>query len=338
MVLTTFSGENGALTASIVDSAGTRMAAGSGHRSVEIFDLEHPAGQQLMALPLRGEDIGLYLRYADWTPEGNRAVLIGGSGTAYLIDLLQGTKRARLYMEPGALPRAALSSDGQRVFLAVDARRLGLFSGDTGKLLMSLEGHEDDLAALAIRADGQRGVSAGGREIRVWNLEDGRTIQTIDAGAEVASLAYLGTNIAVGCADGSIRLFDDETGGMSLIIEMAQIPVAAVAFSPDATRLISVAASGQVSLWNVPEGSKVRDWGIEVQMTPTREGHLSVRFEPRGRYAIAYDQRFSFTVFDTQDAEIVYQSELFPAITLFDRDDLVGTISPYGAVGTYSLQ
>ena len=58
-----------------------------------------------------------------------------------------------------------------------------------------------------------------------------------------------GTRIALAGADGTVRVFDADTGRLDLLLRGHDRAVNAVAFSPDGSRLVSIDEGGTVRVW-----------------------------------------------------------------------------------------
>ena len=85
----------------------------------------------------------------------------------------------------------------------------------------------------------------------VWDARTGRRAATLTASAHVLDIAFdaSGTRLATAHADGSIRLWDPETGVQDLVLHGDDHEAQSVAFSPDGSMLASMDESGVARVW-----------------------------------------------------------------------------------------
>ncbi|WP_207459651.1 caspase family protein [Azospirillum sp. SYSU D00513] len=98
-------------------------------------------------------------------------------------------------------------------------------------------------------------VASADGGVRVWDLETGRQIQRLQAGAlRAVAIDEANRRLATAGADGNLILWDIASGQ-----EVRRLPghagaVSSVRFSPDGTLLASAGADGTVRLWNTITG------------------------------------------------------------------------------------
>ena len=94
----------------------------------------------------------------------------------------------------------------------------------------------------------------------IYDMETGELLQTLRGGGTAHSVAYSsdGERVALGAADGTVRMFDAETGRLDLILRGHDRAVVSVSFSPDGTKLSSADEGGTVRVWALEVDELVR--------------------------------------------------------------------------------
>ncbi len=89
--------------------------------------------------------------------------------------------------------------------------------------------------------------------MEVWDSETGERAATLAPPSAVGALAYGpdGTTLATGHADGTVRLWDLETGRQRLVLPADDGRIVHVAFESDGSKLASVDEDGLVRVWTL---------------------------------------------------------------------------------------
>jgi len=117
---------------------------------------------------------------------------------------------------------------------------------------------------LLFSPDSSQILFAANDGVRVWNVADAietfgyipeyKLIAPLQEKEFIFSLALSpdGTVLAVGYHDGTVRLWDMDTGEQLIVLEGHEDRVVSLAFNPDGTLLASGGTDGTVRLWGVP--------------------------------------------------------------------------------------
>ncbi|CAM5515687.1 hypothetical protein GCM10010329_65300 [Streptomyces spiroverticillatus] len=187
-------------------------------------------------------------------PDGRSALSVGDDHTVRRWNLPHGYRAAPVLSRPR--PQAELNRLGERVDAMVAEAERALADGrlpaalDLLRDAREIPGHERAPGVLsAWRALGSRTVRTGLRA--AWPLKDltGHTREVNDL-----DLTADGRTAVSGSDDGTIRLWDVESGTCTGVLKGHQSQVDSVCLSPDGRRLLSGDWSGVVRLWRLDTG------------------------------------------------------------------------------------
>ena len=114
------------------------------------------------------------------------------------------------------------------------------------------------IIGLTFSADGKHLLSGGTDGVRVWQVEDGKQIATLEA--EIVMCLAVSKNgrwIAAGTGDGNVYVWDTQTREQVLSHKEDSSPVCAVDFSPDSTRLVTGSDNYKATTWDMATRKQV---------------------------------------------------------------------------------
>ncbi|MYF98389.1 PQQ-binding-like beta-propeller repeat protein, partial [Candidatus Poribacteria bacterium] len=141
----------------------------------------------------------------------------------------------------------------------------------TGKHKRTLKGHTNWVEDVSFSPDGNT-LASGGLDgtIRVWNSETGKQIQSFmensfannlaaqSAAVTVVTFYSDGVVLASGHKNGSIRLWDLDTGKPIQTLKRHADAVSSIDFSPDGKTLASTSKDATARLWDVATGEQIQ--------------------------------------------------------------------------------
>jgi RNA polymerase sigma factor (sigma-70 family) len=161
---------------------------------------------------------------------------------------------------------AAFSADLVRLAVVQPGDKVVRFWDTTGKEVRRLVGHESEVQALALSADGTALASADESTLRLWDPAQGKVLWQVKM-ATAAALAFSadGRTLAVRPSgpDSSPRLWDVTTGkellpAFEMRVGRGQLGSNAILFSPDG-KLLAACQGNTLCLWDVASRKRCLD-------------------------------------------------------------------------------
>jgi WD40 repeat protein/serine/threonine protein kinase len=197
---------------------------------------------------------------AMFSPDGKRIVTTDDK-SARMWDA--GSNQLLFTMSHGDIVYQALfSPDGARIITAGGDGTVRIWNVATGALIRVLtserSGAKLHYSAVAMSSRFVAAIDMMGRAVHVWDAETGAQIAELDNGtAEVASLTFAaGGRWLATTGDDGVRVFDTSTWKRVAIL--AGPRVRCLSFDPTGARVAVGTYDGDVSIWKVPSGGRLR--------------------------------------------------------------------------------
>jgi WD40 repeat protein len=237
--------------------------------------------------PVFAQETGQVARTIAWSPDGQQ-IAVGGT---FGIRLYSTTLKSFTLLSGANVAFVAWSSDNRRLASADFDRTVRIWDTASGKLLLDLQGHTDQIWSVAWSPDSARIASAGkDKTLRVWDAQTGDLLTVLPQSEQTWSMAWSpdGTRIASGGGDLNtgagtfIQLWDAVSYVPRLSFDLTHVPAGAVTFlswRPDSAQLAS--AAGNVETWDAHTGELL----LFVNTAP----FTSAGWSPDGRFFIMTD-------------------------------------------------
>lgn len=266
---------------------GDFIASASDDHTVRIWDMSFG---DMVGQPLVGHADAVW--GLAFSPDGRTLISGGADGKIAVWDAgLHEPFAQTLAGSRDAILSLAFSPDGTR--LASAGGNLSEAGGDNSIRLWNvataseertLSGHEQPVTSLSFSSDGATLASGSpDRTIRLWDVESGRLIRTInnDAARDYVTVVFSpdGRFLASGSSDGRIIVWDAAAGEeQGDALTGHQDGILSLAFSPDGKLLASGSQDNTVILWDVESRKPLHD-----PLKGHKDEVSSVAFSPDGR-------------------------------------------------------
>ena len=293
-------------------------------------------GYTYPSIPISPDNIEQLSQLARWGSGTLNAVAVSGDDRLlavasslglYLYDA-QSMHLLDMIENPNWINHVSLSPDGKHAATTTWETTIQVWSLDGVNedgcpeggcpLALTLEGHEDAVAATAFAPDGKTLASVSYDDsLRTWNLADGQELLDMEGHTGGAvSLAYSpdGALLASGDSAGVVRLWDAHTGDLLQEITPHSATVIDLAFAPGGEQqsgylLASVSEDEKVILYDVSGA----DQGYALKERHTvgngEAGYYRVGFSADSALLMASNWNSTVHIWQTEDGKLVTQLE-----------------------------
>jgi WD40 repeat protein len=249
---------------------GTRIVTASEDGTVGIWNAK--TGEADGQLTTKGKDDKFSA--AAFSPDGVRIVTASYDFRVRIWDV--GTKRVLIELKghDGVVNSAAFSADGTHIVTASDDNTARIW--DTPAVPLVALGHEDSVNKVAFSSDGTHIVTASrDKTARIWNARTGALLTTIPGrkGAFKGDLGAMATaafdpqgDRVVTASDYAAVIWNAKTGEPLITLDRQKWFLSA-AFSPDGSRIVTVAEDKTARIWDAKTGEQLQKLEHPDQVT-----------------------------------------------------------------------
>ncbi|NEO84853.1 MAG: WD40 repeat domain-containing protein [Spirulina sp. SIO3F2] len=168
-----------------------------------------------------------------------------------------GKRNQRDRAQGSGIESFALSANGEWLVTTGADRYIHFWEMPEGKFTHTLNVDFYNLLSIVISPDDRLLVSGGLEGIRLWDLQNRRSLSTLARFLPVTELAMHpdGTQLASGTIQGTIQLWDLTTGDRQQTWQAHEDTIQALAFTPDGAGLVTVGQDEIIYLWETTTGN-----------------------------------------------------------------------------------
>jgi WD40 repeat protein len=311
--LHTLQGHIGSVTGVAVLRERSRAVSSSQDHTLRIWDLE--GGKTLRTL----EGHTGWVEAVVVTSEGCRAISASADRTLRVWDLETGQMLRMLQGHMASVTAVAVTPDGRHAVSASEDRTLRVWDLETGETSKTIQAHVRSVTAVAVGFDGRVVSASTDRTLCVWDLA-GQTEPSFEGhtgSINVVATQPDGRRAISASDDGTLRVWDSETGRTLRTLEGHTGSVDAVAIHPDGRRAISGSRDATLRVWDLETGKTLRTlegqrgyshsieaWAKQLDLRGTYSV-TAVAVTPDGRNAISALEDTTLQVWDLETGQML---------------------------------
>ena len=277
--------------------SGVRFATkGRGGVGVKVYDSSN--GQLLIILRVPG-----FHYQVKWSPDGSQLFTTstsGGKGIGKLWDAESGQELARI---PGLIQATSMdwSPSGDLVAVGTSDFSVHIWDINSDQEILKLGGAPPNIWQVAFSPDGKQLLAMGeDNSLKVYDLSPAFLTIPIPIGWTGGYWSRNGEQIAFGYEDGTVKIFNSETGAEELILSgHTDIPFW-VEYSPSGDRILTCGYDQTAKIWDAKSGK------LLLTFNEHEDTVYNCAWSPDGKYISSNDwTKGNVFVWDSRSGDVL---------------------------------
>ncbi len=192
-----------------------------------------------------------------FSPDGKQLALGAGDRTLRLFDTASGKQTRVLRLHADWVQSVAYSANGTHLVSASRDRTVRIARADNGEIETTYTHHDAPVFAALFSCDGKTVLSAASTgPVHLWDAATGELRKkNLEVPGRAERLALLTGALAVGCADGLIRICEPAERQIPFTLYGHSDAITALAVDPSGKTLASGSYDGTVCVWDLACGT-----------------------------------------------------------------------------------
>jgi len=190
-----------------------------------------------------------------WSPNSKLLAGVSNASSIYLWDDFKKPPKIHSAFPANAV---AWSPDSARLAIAGTDKKVRICDAQTGKLLVTMDGHQDEVHRVVWSSTGKLASLGRDNTVRLWDPESGKSLQVIKLGREMGCLAWLPDGSALAVPDAfKIDLWNPSSGKITRTIRSNRENMCwNLDWSPDGKTLACSDNASNITFWDVETGKE----------------------------------------------------------------------------------
>ena len=247
------------------DPEGARIVTGSRDHSARIWNVE--TGENLFVLQGHEDEI----TDVEFSPDGGLVATASDDGTARIWEVATGQEIVVLRGHSAEVTDVEFSPEGDRILTAswdgsirtwevISGSPLFVMRGPTNPVrrasfdrggLRVLSSSTDNTIRIWSAIDGEQlsVLSGHGGSPKTWTFPDGRVLSIGRTAIDDAGFSPNGARVISASDDGTVRIWDSETGAVLAVLAAHDGPITSARFSSDGLKVVTTSSDLTARVW-----------------------------------------------------------------------------------------
>ncbi|MCS7065567.1 MAG: Ig-like domain-containing protein [Fimbriimonadales bacterium] len=300
--------QNSPILSLAVSPNGTRVATGDWNGNIHLRSM--PGGALVRQWSASNSEV----KSLAFSPDGSLLASASMDGAARLWSAETGTLVHTLSGHTGGATAVAFSADGSLIATGDSSGAVRLWNASTGNLIRTINAHAGYITSVAFSPDGARLASSStDTTARLWDVATGTEVITLSHPDAVSGVAYTpsGALLITTSWDGAVRVWNASTGAPHRQLNAHDMPIYALAISPDGQAMLTGGEDGLVLAWVTGPPNQPPD--APVLISPANNASLTGRtptFQIQASDPDGHRVQITLEITASDNRTRTYQSEL----------------------------